>query len=87
MVVGTGLYNIALFPDIEIYERQKLVTLTEVNLWLMTFDSVTFDSDLPDQISNLMKNIKHMNSNILENEDASFNRIQITIYYTQQLNT
>ena len=53
----------------------------------MTFDSVTFDSDLPDQISNLMKNIKHMNSNILENEDASFNRIQITIYYTQQLNT
>ena len=87
MVVGTGLYNIALFPDIEIYERQKLVTLTGVNLWLMTFDSVTFDSDLPDQISNLMKNIKHMNSNILENEDASFNRIQITIYYTQQLNT
>ena len=87
MVVGTGLYNIALFPDIEIYERQKFVTLTEVNLWLMTFDSVTFDSDLPDQISNLMKNIKHMNSNILENEDASFNRIQITIYYTQQLNT
>lgn len=87
MVVGTGLYNIALFPDIEIYERQKLVTLTEVNLWLMTFDSVTFDSDLPDQISNLMKNIKHMNCNILENENASFNRIQITIYYTRQLNT